>query len=187
MIGSNRKKEKKRAGESSSGLLDDTFEQSNPMYDNDDIAISSSFTSPQKRGSLLSLGSAESQKSRSKSISKINEEYNIYTKDINRNRDDNETDNIEKVDDKDKSSKNENANDRRIRSTESSIISTDNGYADIEEKPLLKQPYVIIISVLVVWAMYATLYIAQELTSKCSWGYFVLLTMYVQTFFHLTE
>ena len=169
--GSNRKKQSRRGSESSSGVLDDTFEQSNPMYDNDDT-VPTSFKSPQKRGSVISIGSAESQLSKNKS----NEQYNIYTKDINE-----KDNNINDDDDSGKKDNNDNRNDgsnnRGMRSTDSSIISTDLRYTDIEEKPLIKQPYVIIMSVLVVWGMYATLYIGQELTNKCTWGYYVLLTM----------
>ena len=181
MIGSNpssnRKKQSRRGSGSSSGALDDTFEQSNPMYDNDDT-ISTSFTSPQKRGSVISIGSAESQQSKDKS----NEQYNIYTKDMNKNNNDNINDNDNDNDDDsgkkdDNANRNDSSNNRRMRSTDSSIISTDLRYTDIDEKPLIKQPYVIIISVLAVWGMYATLYIGQELTNKCTWGYYVLLTM----------
>ena len=175
MIGSNsnRKKQSRRGSDSSSGVLDDTFEQSNPMYDNDDT-ISTSFTSPQKRGSIISIGSAESQQSKNKS----NEQYNIYTKDMNKNNSNNDSNNDDdsrKRDDND--NRNESTNNRTMRSTDSSVISTDLRHTDIEEKPLIKQPYVIIMSVLVVWGMYATLYIGQELTNKCTWGYYVLLTM----------
>ena len=185
------KKKKKRGSEASSGSssigLDDTFEESNPMFENDDNASSTStstFTSPQKRGSVRMIGSPESQKSK-KNI----EEYSIYTKNINKNdgNDDDKDKDIEKDGDKnkDKNDKNDNnnkkesSNNRNNRSPNPSVISTENRYTEIDEKPFIKQPYAIIVSVLVVWAMYATLYIAQELTSKCSWGYFVLLTMYV--------
>ena len=174
--GSNRKKQSRRGSESSSGVLDDTFEQSNPMYDNDDT-VPTSFKSPQKRGSVISIGSAESQLSKNKS----NEQYNIYTKDINEKDNNINDDDDDDDDDSGKKDNNDNRNDgsnnRGMRSTDSSIISTDLRYTDIEEKPLIKQPYVIIMSVLVVWGMYATLYIGQELTNKCTWGYYVLLTM----------
>ena len=65
------KKKKKRGSEASSGSgstgLDDTFEESNPMFENDDNTSSTStstFTSPQKRGSVRMIGSPESQKSK---------------------------------------------------------------------------------------------------------------------------
>lgn len=193
------KKKKKRGSEASSGSgstgLDDTFKESNPMFENDDVSSSTStstFTSPQKRGSVRMIGSPESQRS----IKNI-EEYNIYTKNINENdgNDDDKDKDIEKDGDKDKDNKNnnknkkENSNNRNNKSPNPSIISTESRYTEIDEKPFIKQPNAIIVSVLVVWAMYATLYIAQELTSKCSWGYFVLLTMYVHmvVFVHSTQ
>ena len=194
------KKKKKRGSEASSGSgstgLDDTFEESNPMFENDDNTSSTStstFTSPQKRGSVRMIGSPESQKSK-KNI----EEYGIYTQNINKNdgNDDDKDKDIEKDGDKNKdtdkekdNNKKDSSNNRYDRSPNPPVISTENRYTEIDEKPFIKQPYAIIVSVLVVWAMYATLYIAQELTSKCSWGYFVLLTMYVlmNVFVHLTE
>ena len=68
--------------------------------------------------------------------------------------------------------------DKRINTDFSTNEYNTNEYDSIiVDNTKIKVPYSIIFAILGMWLLYAVLYVTLELSTKCTWGYFLLLTV----------